>query len=110
MCEQRGTESCRHAPEMDGHAVKIAHPFEPVVVVVTQPGAERGGGCTSGAQTTEAVEEECLPTWLSSMTGCKQSLTMATRLQLCPSLAQMTGLIGGHGLGKETKQSGTVRR
>lgn len=38
-----------------------------------------------------------MPTWLYSMTGCKQSLAMATRLQLCPSLTQMTGLIGGSG-------------
>lgn len=46
----------------------------------------------------------------SSMTGCKQSLTMATQLWLCPGLTQLTGVIGGYGLGKWTTQSATIKK
>lgn len=62
------------------------------------------------AQTKEHARVCMCAHMASSMSGCKQSLTMATQLWLCPSLTQMTGLIGGNTLGKTTKQSPTNKK
>lgn len=72
--------------------------------------SRRGSTETSGAQTKEHARVCMCAHMADSMRGRKQSFTMATQLWLCPSLTQMTGLIGGNGPGKTTKLSPTVKK